>query len=159
MMLLTAGVFALVSCSSADDDDDAGSNAPDYKTVFETLPPPTPNKLRGVWLSKTTAENGTTTDLHLKFTDGFLVGGTRCLPKDKSRSVTTGGSAKLETTALESAMGRFTTANLSFSTRDGDLTCGTTLAGNTYDFSITDRKLTLSVTNSGSSSTFEKIGD
>lgn len=156
--MLLVSWFAVLGCSP-DNTSDGQSNAPDYKTVFDTLPPPTPNKLRGVWLAKTTAENGTTTDLHLKFTDGFLVGGARCLPKDKSRSVTIGGSAKLETTALDAATGRFTIANLSFSTREGDLTCGTTLAGNTYEFSITERKLTLSITNSGSSSSFEKIGD
>jgi len=155
VLLLTVTV-SLGACSS---DDDAGETGPDYNTVFETLPPATPNKLRGVWAQKTTAANGAQTDLHLKFTDGFLVGGARCFPPDKSRSVTIGGSSKLETTALEGSSGRFKIASLSFSTRDGDITCGTTLATNTYDFSIKENKLTLTITNVGSASTFDKIGD
>lgn len=146
--------LATAACSSSND----AETAPDYRGVFETRPAPTPNKLRGVWSRTTTADTGTT-EIHLEFTDGFILGGARCLPPDKSRSVTTGGAAKLETQALDQAKGSFKMAGLVFQLRDDDISCGLTLAGNTYDFTISGQKLALTTANTGGASTFDKIGD
>lgn len=154
---LPALVLVLAACSS---DEESKPPPPDYATVFDTLDPATPNKLRGVWETKTTLADGTQTSTRIRFTEGYAVGAARCIPADKSRSVLTGGPADLETSALDAASGTLKMKALSYTTRDGAVTCQIALAGNTYDFSIADRRLSLTVANSGVASVaFEKVGD
>lgn len=160
-MPLRFAFFALVSslvigCSS---DDDGKPPPPDHEVVFGSLQPPTPNKLSGVWETNTTLADGTQVSTRILFMESYAVGAARCIPQDRSRSLVAGGAADLETTALALASGTLKMKALNFSARDGNLSCAIALAGNTYDFSIVERKLTLAASNSPTSVAFEKVGD
>ena len=147
-------LLAMVALSACSSDSDDGSAAPDFATVFDTLPAPTPNKLRGVW-----SMGDASTTRHLRFMDGYVVGATRCISADKTRSILVGTSAKLETSSLDAATGTFTIGALHARKQDGDITCALSVAGNTYDFVIAERQLTLSVLNATATNSLATVGD
>lgn len=151
-----AALALLTACSSGGAEDDAPP-PPAPETLFGTLPAATPDKLRGVWQSTQTQENGTV-EIRLRFVDKYLVGAAKCSAKG-GPEVIAGGSIGLSTTALDAATGKVTFGTLGFQKEENGLRCEVALPGDTYDFTIADGALSLAKGNARLSTTFTKIGD
>jgi hypothetical protein len=146
--------LVLTACASEDDSDPP----PAPETLFDTLPAASPDKLRGVWQSTQTQQNGTV-EIRLRFMEKHLVGAAKCLAKGSDTPVLAGGSVGLDTSALDAATGKVTVGTLALQKQEGNLICQLSLQGNTYDFTIENGTLTLAVGNAKLNTVFTKVGD
>ncbi|MBX3261137.1 MAG: hypothetical protein KF782_15745 [Labilithrix sp.] len=153
----TAAFLVLTACTS-EGDDDAAPPPPAPETLFEALPAASPNTLRGVWQTTQTASNGTV-ELRLRFMDRYVIGAAKCVVTGSDTGVIAGGSIGLDTAALDAATGTLTIGSLGFEKQEGNVKCQGGLPANTYDFTIVDNTLTLTVGGAQLNAAFTKIGD
>jgi len=154
---LTAFAFVVLTACGSDSDSDAPP-PPAPETLFDTLPPATADKLRGVWQTTQEQTNGTV-EIRLRFTDGYLVGAVKCLANGSDTPVLAGATTELDTTALDAASGKLTIGALSMQKQDGNLICQGGVPANTYDFTIAEDTLTLAVKDAKLNTSFTKVGD
>jgi len=156
MKTLPLFLLALVACSS---DDDA-PEAPRPETLFESLTPPTPNKLRGIW-GRTQRDEKGTTELRIEFLEGYVVGGARCVPPTQDKSLIAGKASPAEITGLDDTKGTVVIKEtISFSKNENGLSCAASIASAArFEFTVTGPKLTLAVPNSTVTTSFDKISD
>ncbi|MBX3205432.1 MAG: hypothetical protein KF764_10205 [Labilithrix sp.] len=150
--------FVLLTACASETDGDSPPPPPAAETLFDTLPAATPNTLRGVWQTTQTASNGTV-ELRLRFMDRYVVGAAKCVATGSDTPVIAGGSIGLDTTALDAATGKLTIGSLGFEKQEGNIKCQGGLQANTYDFTIEDNTLTLTVGNAKLNAAFTKVGD
>jgi hypothetical protein len=160
LLLLASSTALLLGCSSDSDSDSPAPPAPE--SLFDNLPGPSPNKLRGVY--QTTVEQASgTVEIRLRFTQGYVVGAGKCTYKTAGvEPITVGGSVTvdaLDNATLDAATGKVTIQTLNFQKTVGNATCQAGLQGASYDFKVEEDKLTLSVPGAINSLSFKKIGD
>lgn len=158
--LLTVALAALaVGSSGCASDDEEPPPPPPPETLFDTLPPPSPNKLRGVYMVSVEQSSGTV-EIRIRFTDGYVVGAGKCTFKDESiEPILAGGSVRAEISALDAPTGKVTVPNLQFEKKTDRAVCQAGLQGAAYDFKVEEDKLTLTTPASVGELTFKKIGD
>jgi hypothetical protein len=148
-LVLAAAVLALTACS----------DAPPEERLFEDLPEPTPNKLAGVYQAVIT-DAGMTTEIRLEFLEGSVEGAVKCTPKNpKYPTLTAGGSATMQTDALEAASGKITVDALTMEKTAEGVFCQAGLRAATYDFKVEELGLTLTTPNTPVALKYGKIGD
>jgi len=160
---LTSFALMVGACSSdADSESSSSTTGPAPETLFDTLPAPTPSKLRGVYQSTVEQPSGTV-EIRLRFTEGNVVGAGKCTYKTAGvEPITVGGSvgvAALDAATLDAASGKLTITTLDFQKTVGQATCRAGLQGGSFDFKVEEDKLTLSMPNAVNSLSFKKIGD
>lgn len=158
LILSTTSVsVSLVGCSS----DSSDTPAPQPETLFDNLPAPSPNKLRGVYMSTVEQPSGTV-EIRLRFTEGYVVGAGKCTFKAAGVDpIVAGGSVSvsLDNATLDAATGKLTMSNLTFQKTVGNATCQAGLQGASYDFKVEEDKLTLTAAGAVGALSFKKIGD
>src|SRR5262245_12721156 len=111
--LAAASCLSLSACvMPGDEGADGGTSATsaqDVSALFGALPTATPDKLRGVWSSTQTGVEGTA-DLRLRFDQGKLTAGVKCVYNVPGlQPMVTGKGTALETTdSLDGKTGQFT---------------------------------------------------
>ncbi len=160
MRPVLGSVLFLWACSSTDE-----PARPEYESLFDPLPPPTPDVLRGVWGITQTSNEGEA-NLRFRFTDGKLIAGTRCTYNfDGATPLVTGQTTTLETDALDAKTGSFTPGTaLAFQTTGNASGIRTTCSGSlrlaTYEFAIQSTTMTLTPKSApGAPQILTKIGD
>ena len=104
--LVVLAAAALCGCNSVESgDDDNDPAAPEVQALFGSLQPATPDWLRGVW-SITTGNAQGDADLRMRFEDGNIMLGTRCVAKAApNQPVLVGSSTAIATTDLDGKTG------------------------------------------------------
>lgn len=169
---LASTLAVLVACSSGDDGPASTSSSssstsstggasggpPDPSTLFDALPPATPDKLRGVWETRETGANGSIA-IRLRFTEDYIAGVARCTtPAGKSLDAP-------NLTAIDSADvdakegGLAVPGGLAFSATEGDFKCAAEIPGGNLAFVIEGTALTLSLEGEDGTLAFAKVGD
>jgi hypothetical protein len=157
---LTVAIVALtVGSSGCASDEEEPPPPPSPETLFDTLPPPSPNKLRGVYMVSV-EQSGGTVEIRIRFTDGYVVGAGKCTFKDASiEPIITGGSVRAAISSLDAATGKVTVPDLQFEKKTDRAICQAGLQGAEYDYKVEEDKLTLTSPKSVGELTFKKIGD
>lgn len=154
--LRVAALVVLSACSSdPSTSDDPPTPAPE--TLFDSLPAASPNKLRGVW-STTQEQAGGTIEIRIRFIEKYIVGAAKCSPK-AGDAVIAGGTIGLDTTALDAANGKVTIGSLVMDKKTDTVQCQAQVPGGSYDFTVEDAKLTLTMPNAAGSLQLAKVGD
>ena len=159
-MLLLASLFlpALPACASSDD----GPPPTPAETIalYDNLPAPTPNVLRGVWSSAQTAAAGTT-DTRFRFADGKVIGGVRCTSSaNLTAPFIVGQIGTMTTSDLDQMQGQLVIpAALGFTAERNGVTCTGVFSAATWSFVITDKSMVISAQGIKGGATFTKVGD
>lgn len=149
------------ACTVKSDGDAAGDAAPaEVQALFTGLGAATPDKLRGVWSVKVTGTNGTA-DLRFRFTDGKIVGGSRCeYTVDNLKPLEVGSSGALTTADLDAKTGEFVVAEtLNFSNKSDARICSGNIDSGTWKFTIAGTALTMTLAGAAGSVKLGKVGD
>ena len=158
MCLLLGAVSA---CTVKSDGDAADDAAPaEVQALFTKLGAATPDKLRGVWSVKVTGTNGTA-DLRFRFTDGKIIGGSRCeYTVDNLKPLEVGSSGALTTSDLDAKAGELVVVQaLNFSNKNDARSCSGNIDAGTWKFTIAGTTLTMNLAGSAGSVKLGKVGD
>ena len=151
----------VVSCGGASEDTAPVTPAASI-ALFDPLPAPTPDVLRGVWGVKVQTAAGTA-DSRFRFADGVVTGGVRCTSSaNLTPPFVVGQGAALQTTDLSDKEGELTLpAPLAFSEARSGVTCAGKFDAATWAFVITGTSMQLSASGlkGGGGSTLTKLGD
>ena len=136
----SVSLFVLVMAMAAAGCGDPDPPAPE--TLFAGPAGASPNKLRGVFQA-IVDEPGMSTEIRLRFAEGFLVGAARCTPKARGLApIDVGGTVGMETDNLDDKSGSFSlpTALVMDKTVDGT-SCQAGLRAGSYSFNIDELRL------------------
>ncbi|MBX3231780.1 MAG: hypothetical protein KIT84_44385 [Labilithrix sp.] len=172
LVAATAALALLFACSSDDDTPGGGASStsssssssstggtpPDPSTLFDPLPPATPDKLRGVWETKESGDTGQIA-LRLRFTDDYIAGTARCT-SPAGQSLDAPNLTGIDSADIDAKEGVIAVpGGLQFSAADGDFKCNADLPGGDLAFVIEGTTLTLALEGAEGTLTFTKVGD
>ncbi len=152
---------SLAACTMKSDGDASDDAAPaEVRALFTGLGAATPDKLRGVWSVKVTGTNGTA-DLRFRFTDGKIIGGSRCeYTVDNLKPLEVGSSGGLTTSDLDAKTGEFVVVQtLNFSNKSDARVCSGNIDAGTWKFTIAGTALTMTLAGAAGSVKLGKLGD
>jgi hypothetical protein len=156
---LIGALFVLAACSSSTD---SGPAPPTSESLFDpALPPASPNKLRGVWSQGgVQTQAAGTIEVRYRFLEKYVVGAVKCVPASGGGEVIAGKTIALDTTDLDAASGKLSMGALVMDKKTDTFQCvGGNPNSGTFDFKITDNKISLTVAGAVGSIDLIKVND
>lgn len=151
---------ALPSCAVTDDASGTSTAAPEVQALFGNLQPATPDRLRGVWSIKS-ANNEGEADLRIRFAEGQLTLGTRCVARAAPDTpVVVGETSTIQTTDLDGRTGVFgLSESIDVTEQKDGVTCSGRFDKATWRFVVTGTTLDMDPVGLQGQVHLDKVGD